>query len=174
MNAHQLLSVSVTPVVLISACGLITLALYNRLGIILARIRALHLQKIELLQSRDKNGQLDHRLLLVLIDSQVDKVTQKAKIVQKGLVSLLGACLSFLSCSFLAGAAVMDPAFGAIALVSQGVGLFLFALGVGWALRELMHSLTPLEEESDYLRALTQQYEPHVSEGTPVDFGKAA
>jgi hypothetical protein len=168
MNAHQLLSVSVTPVVLISACGLITLALYNRLGIIL------HLQKIELLQSRDKNGQLDHRLLLVLIDSQVDKVTQKAKIVQKGLVSLLGACLSFLSCSFLAGAAVMDPAFGAIALVSQGVGLFLFALGVGWALRELMHSLTPLEEESDYLRALTQQYEPHVSEGTPVDFGKAA
>ena len=39
MNVGPVLSASATPVVLISACGLITLALYNRLATILARWR---------------------------------------------------------------------------------------------------------------------------------------
>ena len=54
METTHLLSASVTPIVLVSACGLVTLVLYNRLGAILARLRAFHQQKVELLQNFDE------------------------------------------------------------------------------------------------------------------------
>ena len=91
MDAFHLLSVSVTPVVLISACGLVTLALYNRLNAILARIRAFHQQKMEVLEKFDKYEGDDQAILLEMIDSQITKVTVKAKAIQKGSV-LLAFC----------------------------------------------------------------------------------
>lgn len=158
MDAFHLLSVSITPVVLISACGLITLALYNRLGAILARIRAFHQQKIELLENLDQREGGDQEMLLELIDSQITKVTVKAKAIQKGLYCLLSAVLAFLICSLLGAGAVLHESVGLVALGMHVLGLSLFLVGIGWAIRELTLSLTPLEEESAYLEVLTAQH----------------
>lgn len=158
MDAFHLLSVSVTPVVLISACGLITLALYNRLGAILARIRAFHQQKIDLLEGLDKQASGDQAMLLEMIDSQVARITVKAKAIQQGLYCLLSAVLAFLLCSLLGPATVLYVWAGAVALGMHVLGLGLFLAGVGWAIRELTLSLTPLEEESAYLEILTVRH----------------
>lgn len=171
MDAFHLLSVSITPVVLISACGLITLALYNRLSAILTRIRAFHQQKIELLENLDQREGGDQGMLLEMIDSQITKVTVKAKAIQKGLYCLLSAVLAFLICSLLGAAAVLHESVGVIALGMHVLGLSLFLVGIGWAIRELTLSLTPLEEESAYLEILTAQ---HVSRSQSIQKIKVA
>lgn len=175
MDASHLLSVSVTPVVLISACGLVILALYNRLGVILARIRAFHQQKIELLKEFDmREGVEQQQMLLDMIDSQITKVTVKAKAIQKGLYCLLSAVLAFLTCSLLTAAAVLHESVGVVALGMHVLGVSLFLAGIGWAVRELTLSLTPLEEESAYLDALTAQHKARPQSGQKVRVAKSA
>jgi len=85
MNAQQLLSVSVTPVVLISACGLIATALYSRLGAILARILGYHQKKLELLEYRKDRLTSERNLLLLVMDSQIAQMTAKARMIQRAL-----------------------------------------------------------------------------------------
>lgn len=174
MNTQQLLSVSVTPVVLISASGLITLALYNRLSVILARIRVFHQQKIGLLESRRQQTALDYRLLLEMVDSQVAKVTAKAKMIQRGLFCLLGASLAFLSCSLLTALSVFHESIGMVALVAHLIGLTLFAGGLGWAMRELMLSVSPLEEEGFYLDSLVEQHNLASAQAADMGLDRAA
>jgi hypothetical protein len=174
MDASHLLSVSVTPVALISACGLITLALYNRLGAILARIRAFHQQKIDLLKNLHGLEDDEAQMLLDMLDSQIAKVTVKAKAIQKGLYCLLASVLSFLLCSLFAAAAVLHERSGAVAIVMHVLGLSLFLVGVVWAIRELTLSLTPLEEESSYLETLTVHHLAKAQSGKRLRMAKSA
>jgi len=174
MNAQQILSVSVTPVVLISACGLITLALYNRLGAILARIRAIHQQKLDLLKGRKLENGLDQRQLLKLIDTQSAQATDKARMLQRGLACLLGACLAFLISSFLTAGSVVFQSLGLLALITHFVGLALFASGLIWALKEINRSLMSLEDEITYLDSLSGQHDPGENLGSAEHLVKTA
>jgi hypothetical protein len=158
MDTPHLLSVSVTPVVLISACGLVTLALYNRLGAIHARIRGFHQQKIVLLKEAKTGECAERRQMMDMLDSQIDKVTIKAKVIQNSLYCLLSAILAFLFCSLLTAATELRASIGMVALGMHVVGVILFIAGIGWAIRELTMSLTPLEEESACLEVLTTHY----------------
>lgn len=155
MDIAHVFSVSVIPVALVSACGLVTLALYSRLGTILARIRAFYQQKIELLKSLHEHEVVEQHLLMDMLDSQIVGVTEKAKLIQKGLYCLLAAMVAFLLCSLCAGATELHQWVGMVALGMGVLGMFLFLVGLGWAMWELRLSLTPLEEESAYLKALT-------------------
>ena len=114
-----MLSVSVTPVVLISACGLVTLALYNRLGTILARIRAFHQQKIVLLKNLHEHEVVEQQMLLDMLDSQIVGITVKARVIQKGLYCLLAAIAAFLLCSLFAGATELHEWVGLVSRQSS-------------------------------------------------------
>src|SRR4051794_26877417 len=116
MNPLHTLTVSVTPLALVSACGLIVLALYNRLGAILARIRAFHQQKIDLLKDCQEHDNLQRHMMLDMLDSQIAKVTVKAKAIQKGLLCLLLAIVAFLFCSLFTVVAALHEWGGMIAL----------------------------------------------------------
>ena len=140
---------------MISACGLVTLAIYNRLGVILARIRAFHQQKIELLEKLELHESEKQPLLLAMLDSQIAAVAVKARVIQKGLRCLLAAIASFLVCSLFSGASILHTWFGMISLAMGILGVCLFLAGLSWAMRELTLSLTPLEEETAYLEILT-------------------
>lgn len=155
LDASRLLSASTTPVVFISACGLVTLALYNRLGNVTARIRAFHGQKSDLLNSFSKHDSDDTTMRLEMLDSQIKAVTTKAKVIQRGLICLLTAMGMYLCCSLLAGAIVLHEIIGLAALGTEVLGTLLFLTGLGWAVREMLLSIVPLEEESAYLESLT-------------------
>lgn len=154
MDTSHLLTVAVTPVVLISACGLVTLALYNRLGAILSRLRAFHQQKLGLLD----DPHFDQASLLDMLDSQIVAVTRKGRLVQNGLCCLLAAIAALLLCSVFAGASVVYEGVGVVALGTGLLGVALFLAGIGWAMKELTLSLTPLEEETAYLDALATHH----------------
>ena len=158
MVTSQILLLSVTPVVLISSCGLITLALYNRLGTILARIRAFHHQKIELLEALNEKQVTGQLLLIQMLDSQMDGVTIKARTIQKGLSYLLASIAAFLFCSLFSGVSVIFEWVGIVAIGCGFIGTISFLLGICWAMKELNLSLTPLEEERVYLELLTTHH----------------
>ena len=120
--SHYLLSASVTAVPLTSACGLVTLALYNRLGAILARIRAFHQQKIELLENLRKLDNDQQQMLLDMLDSQLGEVTGKARVIQRGLYCFLAAIAAFLLCT-LSGATALHAWVGMIAIGMHVLGL---------------------------------------------------
>jgi hypothetical protein len=153
----DMLALSVTPGILISACGVISTALYNRLGVILARVRSYHQKKIEILSSHDPH-KVDPECLLNLMDAQIAAVTAKAKMIQKGLCCLLSAIIAFLSCSVFAGVALVYEWFGIVALSMGLIAVCLFITGVRWAVREVTCAISPLEEEATYLHALRSQY----------------
>ena len=153
----DMLALSVTPGILISACGVVSSALYNRLGVILARIRSYHQRKIELLVGPRRHDDVDPHALLGLLDAQVAAVTAKARMVQKGLYCLLAAIVAFLLCAVCAGAATVCAWVGPVALASGLGGVCLFIAGLGWAVREVACALSPLEEETAYLQALAAQ-----------------
>jgi hypothetical protein len=174
LDTSYLLSASAMHVVLISACGLVTLALYNRMGAILTRIRAFHQQKIELLENRQRHDTTDRQMLLDMLDSQIVGVTAKARAIQKGLTCLLAAIAAFLFCSLFSGAPVLQEWFGIAALGMGFLGISLFLFGLGWAMWELMLSLTPLAEESAYLEVLTAHHLAKSQDGTRLKVAESA
>ncbi len=175
MISPQHLLASISPVALISACGLIMLALYNRLSAIHIRIRTFHQQKLELIgrSERDQSSE-SAQTLLNLIDSQIAKVTVKAKAVQQGLYYLLATVLAFLVCSILVTASAIIPSLMFTAIGMQILGLILFAAGIGWAIQELTLSLTPLEEESAYLEILTMHHQSRTGGSSEIRVAKAS
>ena len=174
MDASHLLSVSVTPVALISACGLVTLALYSRLGVILARIRAFHQQKFELLKNLHEHEVVEQQMLLEMLDSQIAGITVKARVIQKGLYCLLAAIVAFLLCSLFTGATELDARIGMVALGIGFLGTCLFLSGIGCALWELKLSLIPLEEENTYLKLLTALYLAKSQRGNQLKVAESA
>ena len=174
MDTSHLLSASVTPVVLISACGLVTLALYNRLGAILARIRAFHQQKISMLDNLQERGVDEQQLLLDMLDSQIKEVIVKAKVIQKSLFCMLAAISAFLLCSLFAGATALNVWFGIFALGMGVLGISLFLIGLGLAIRELSLSLVPLDEENAYLEVVKANRLAKLNAGRNLKIAKSA
>ena len=158
MNNDHLLSSAFAPIVLISACGLITPSLYSRLGEILARIRTFHHQKIDLLKTLHEHDFEEQQMLLAMLDAQIEQVTEKARMVKQGLHCFLAAIAAFLFCSVLAGAAELHPWISMAAFGTGILGICLFLMGLGWAMWELSLSLTPLEQESRHLKVVTAHY----------------
>jgi hypothetical protein len=157
-TAAQLLSSSFTPIVLISACGLITPSLYSRLGDLLSRIRLVHHQKIDLLKNLHEHEFSEQQMLMDMLDSQSEQITEKARIVKNSLNCLLTAIAAFLFCSVFAGAEELNEWFGAAALGMGILGIFLFVVGLACAMWELSHSLEPLEAEKEHLKVVTAIY----------------
>ena len=174
MNTTQLLSSSFTPIVLISACGLITPSLYSRLGDILSRIRLIHHQKIELLKNLNEHDFEEQQMLLDMLDSQSEQITDKARMIKKSLNCLLSAIAAFLFCSVFAGAEELSAWVGLAALVSGSVGVLLFLVGLGWAKRELAMSLEPLEAEQEHLKMVTAHYLAKSKMGARFKVAKSA
>ena len=166
----DMLALSVTPGILISACGVVSTALYNRMGVILARIRSYHQRKIELLSNHHQHEHevVDPQSLIDLIDSQIVAVTAKAKMVRNGLYCLLAAIIAFLLCSVFAGIAMLYDWFGLVALASCLVAVCLFITGLGWALREVTCAISPLEEETAYLHVLSSRHSLKTQERTKL------
>ncbi|QJX01180.1 hypothetical protein FTUN_8819 [Frigoriglobus tundricola] len=57
-----------------------------------------------------------------------------------------------------AGASVVYEGVGVVALGMGILGVVMFLAGLGWAMKELTLSLSPLEEETAYLDALSTHH----------------
>src|SRR5436305_2111199 len=109
----KMISIAVVPVVIISACGLLCLAFYNRLATIVSRLRAfqreglLEQEKIsDVTPDDDVEAELRRRLL-ELLESQTLRVTRRAKLIRLTLLFLLLAISLLIGCCMMLGLSVL-------------------------------------------------------------------
>lgn len=75
---NGLLSVSVVPVVIISACGLLSLAFYGRLAALVARLRVFQRAMLREQENRASQGLQDQKQFLEVLRTQTLRVTERA------------------------------------------------------------------------------------------------
>ena len=152
------LKLAVGPVVLISACALMCLALYNRLAVIVARVRAFNKERLDERARIEKTGDvktakhLEERI--ALLDSQVNQLLTRARLVRGALAFLMSAILCMLLCSASLALSGAAEAAVAAAVAFFSIGILSAMCGVVSALRELARAIDPVAVEHSSL------YEP--------------
>src|SRR5450432_1244928 len=105
----KIISASVVPVVIISACGLLCLAFYSRLAAIVSRLRAFQRERLHEQEIADRDTSTDdadaarRRLLLAHLATQTSHVTRRAKLIRLTLGFLLLAIAMLIGCSLMLG-----------------------------------------------------------------------
>lgn len=159
LQAQETIQVLVAPVVMMSANGLICLAIYNRLGAVIARGRAFHKEWFDLTARRaaappeqgtaEHLARLDHRI--GMLNELGHSMMHRARLLRNALACLLTAILAMIGCSGALGLAVPFPAAGPVALVLFYLGMAATAVGIAFALAELRWVLKPLLLEHELL-----------------------
>lgn len=101
-SAVAVLTAMITPAVLISACGSMILSTSTRLGRVVDRVRALS-DKLEELASRQQTENRDVRDRQAIIFAQMDKLTSRARILQRSMVTFYLALGMFVATSVAIG-----------------------------------------------------------------------
>jgi hypothetical protein len=149
----------VAPVVMISANGLICLALYNRLAAIVNRLRLFSREhfdtstRLAAMTEDEKDGLVVRQLQarLATLDRQFSTIMRRARLLRNALVLLLSAVLVLLCCSLALGLALVLHGAEALALALFVVGVAFMIAGTALAIKELVIALEPIKAEKGTL-----------------------
>lgn len=155
----RFISAGVVPVVLVSACGLLCLAFYNRLAAIVGRLRAFEHQMLkdqESLVARAPERPTARlarerlRASIEILDRQSQALLGRARLIRRTLYSLLSAIASLLLCSMTIAASVFRPELTWVAGPFFLAGLGLILAAITFAMRELHVALDPVELGTEF------------------------
>jgi hypothetical protein len=156
-DALQTVESFVAPVVMISANGLLCLALYNRLASVVNRMRTINKERVDLLARLLGNappgtaeaGHLKKRI--DMLDELGHQLFGRTRLLRDSLVCLLITVLCMLGCSLALGLASLQATFGLVALALFVVGVLVMLWGTVRAIQELCRSLEPLAFEHEQI-----------------------
>jgi hypothetical protein len=168
-SAVAVLTAMITPAVLISACGSLILSTSSRLGRVVDRVRALS-DKLEELagqrsaETKEREG---------VIFAQLDKLTSRARILQRAMVAFYLGAGMFVATSVAIGLVAVIPSTRFYTYVPVIVGLggacFLF-YGSMLLIFEARLALSTIHAEMDFIwrqstrvapADLVEQHKPH-------------
>jgi Protein of unknown function (DUF2721) len=158
---QNIISMSVVPVVIISACGLLSLAFYGRLAAVVSRLRGFQREMLKEQQKLAHTGGVEEARLLELLSVQTQQVTRRARLIRGALMFFLLAVALLILCSLVLVASwfVHQVAFVAAGLFV--VGLLAMLGGIIAAMVELRGALEPVELET---RFVSSAVEPAIAE----------
>lgn len=179
LDWSKIVPASVVPVVGLSACGLLSLAFYNRMVAIVARLRAFQRERLahievlgqfKLEENPAKGGDspesasplpdayLHHRRLIAMLDEQTKEVLSRAKLIRRTLQFLLFTMAAFTMCSLSMGVSVPWPpaAFAATGLFF--LAMTFLATAIAFAIAEIGRALRPVELESSFVERLSEEF----------------
>lgn len=157
----RFLTASIVPVALISACGLMCLAFYNRLAAVVSRLRSFQRERIEhhgwiVAHPTDVTATTLRHELLDVLQQQTASVTRRAQLLRCTLLSLLAAIACLVLCSMAAGLSVVVQQALWFAVFAFIAGTLLVLAAVIFAALEMRSALEPVELESRYISYLSQ------------------
>jgi len=163
----RIISVGVGPIIVISACGLLCLAFYNRLAAVVSRLRAFHRERLHeqeaLSRARADGGDelsvVRHQEMLGALQVQTQRVTRRAKLIQRTLLCMLMTIACLALCSLCLGLSSVWPAMMYVAVPLFAIGLLLLFTGVIIAALELRQALDPVELESRFVTEIMESFE---------------
>lgn len=158
----EIISSSVVPVVIISACGLLCLAFYNRLSVIVARLRSLQRERLaeykEIFHLEDKvgheNKKKEAEQYLHFLEGQTAYVLKRARYLRNCIFCMISCICSLVLTSLFIGLSVAYVRFDYAVLVFFILGMFLLLYGLIFAVMEIRISLRPIQMESGFVQKL--------------------
>jgi hypothetical protein len=158
-TAVAVLTAMITPAVLISACGSMILSTSSRLGRVVDRVRSLS-DKLEELARNNSDNTKERQ---AIIFAQLDKLTSRARILQRAMVAFYLATGMFVATSVAIGLVAVIPSSPRYNYVPVIVGLlgacFLF-YGSMLLIFEARLALSTIHVEMDFIWSQTTRVAP--------------
>lgn len=160
---NELISSAVVPVVIISACGLLCLAFYNRLAFVVGRLRSLQRERLseyKALYQLEEEGEKaalrrsETEQYLHFLEEQTVSVMKRAQYLRNTLFSLIASIFSLALTSLFIGLAQIVSFLSFFVLFFFVTGLLLMLFGLGFAVAEIRISLSPIRMESAFVQRL--------------------
>lgn len=164
----KVISTGVGPIIVISACGVLCLAFYNRMAAVVTRLRSFHRERLheqEALQQAmhasppDEVAIVRHQELLGMLETQTTHVNRRARLIRLTLASLLLTIACLASCSLALGLSTFLSGLLYIAAALFILGLVLLVVAVVFAMVELRHALDPVDLESRFVQKMVEMME---------------
>lgn len=166
--AVAVLTAMITPAVLISACGSMILSTSTRLGRVVDRVRALA-DKLEELALRPASEAGERQ---AVIFAQLDKLTSRARILQRAMVSFYLCLGMFVATSVAIGvvAIVGQSRYTLVPVVFGIIGACFLFYGSMLLIFEARLALSTIHAEMDFIWSqttkvapaeLVEQHKPH-------------
>jgi len=154
----------VAPTVIIPACGLLALSASARLTALIARIRAMHRERIDVyLDPRDDpRARSVQRMRREGIDLMTGRMLRRAALMRATLMLLFGGVICLVVSSLLLGLSAFADDMEAGAIVAFSAGLLFVMLAMITALMDVACSLEAVRFEHDRVVRLCE------AEGAPA------
>lgn len=170
-SAVAVLTAMITPAVLISACGSMILSTSTRLGRVVDRVRALS-DKLEELAAKSNSEVSLTKGRQAIIFAQLDKLTSRARILQRAMVSFYLCLGMFVATSVAIGgvAIISNARYTNVPLILGLLGACFLFYGSMLLIFEARLALSTIHAEMDFIWSqttkvapadLVQQHKPH-------------
>lgn len=156
-----IISLAVLPVVIISACGLLSLAFYGRLAAVVSRLRGFQREILVEQEKLERTGAVENARLLELLRTQTEQVKRRARLIRLALMFFLGAVALLIICSLILAFTWYARGAALVAAVFFVFGLTSMLCGIIAALMELRGALEPVELEA---RFVSRAVDPSIAE----------
>jgi uncharacterized protein DUF2721 len=148
-SAIAVLTAMITPAVLISACGSMILSTSSRLGRVVDRVRALSDRLEDIARSHEDDHSLLERQQVIF--KQLDKLTSRARILQRSMVSFYLALGMFVATSVAIGIVALGSRYTLLPIIlGLGGACFLF-YGSMLLIFEARLALSTIHAEMDFI-----------------------
>jgi hypothetical protein len=157
-SAIAVLTAMITPAVLISACGSMILSTSSRLGRVVDRVRALsdRLEDIARLPSNERVA--DERQAAIF--AQLDKLTSRARILQRSMVSFYLSLGMFVATTVAIGIVAIWSRYTALPVTLGIVGACFLFYGSILLIFEARLALSTIHSEMDFIWRQTTRLAP--------------
>ncbi len=149
----------ITPAVLISACGSMLLSTSSRLGRVVDRVRALS----EKLEELALNPSVDTKERQAVIFDQLDKLTSRARILQRSMVAFYLATGMFVATSVAIGLVAVLPSsrhYNVVPIIVGLLGACCLFYGSMLLIFEARLALSTIHAEMDFTWRQTTRVAP--------------
>ena len=171
-SAVAVLTAMITPAVLISACGSMILSTSTRLGRVVDRVRVLS-DKLEELAKKNEGRETTERQAIIF--AQLDKLTSRARILQRSMVSFYLCLGMFVATSVAIGVVAFIPnvsnaRYTIVPVVLGLIGACFLFYGSILLIFEARLALSTIHAEMDFIwrqttkvapAELVEQHKPH-------------
>src|SRR5690242_6144522 len=155
----SILTAMITPAVLISACGSLILSTSTRLGRVVDRVRELS-DRFERMAREDTDIAMANEKRAMIFD-QLDRLTSRARILQRSMTSFYVALGIFVATSFAIGlVAIVRGRYTWIPVVLSLSGAALLFYGSMLQILEARQALAATYREMDFIWAMGKHYAP--------------
>jgi hypothetical protein len=160
ISATAVLTAMITPAVLISACGSMILSTSSRLGRVVDRVRALS-DRLEGMSKTPGDADPSNERKAVIFD-QLDKLTSRARILQRSMVAFYLGLGMFVATSVAIGVVALadKPRYTIVPVIFGIAGACFLFYGSMLLIFEARLALSTIHAEMDYVWRQTKRVAP--------------